>query len=80
MTTTTQTEITGDALTEQRPLMLKIGRTASSATSLADASAQYRKYIDDNGFGARDAVKATVKEVGGKVLASISYNGRVWEA
>lgn len=48
--------------------------------SLADASAQYRAWIDRNGLGGGNMALHSGEVVeNGRVIARISYNGRIWE-
>lgn len=47
-------------------------------TTLNQASAIYRAFIEQNDLGGRDAGIALIKHQG-KVVAHVSYNGRVWE-
>lgn len=72
-------EITGDALTAQRTLTVSIGRTKRVMFTLAEASKVYREHIEANDLGASNAPVCKVK-AGGKIIATVSYNGRVWEA
>lgn len=48
--------------------------------TLADASRAVRRYLDDNALGASQwgQMQAPVKDAAGKVIAVVSYNGRVW--
>src|SRR6188768_3796260 len=46
-------------------------------THLHEASRHYRQYIEDNGYGARD-VRDGLIVYKNKVIARISYNGKVW--
>ena len=72
-----KTEFTGDTLMEQRALTLHIGRAKSNVRSLLEASDAYRRYLDDECLGVRDAPDCKVSD-GAKVIATVSYNGRVW--
>lgn len=45
--------------------------------TLNEASAAYRAFIEENGFGGRDAGICVIKSEG-KVVAHVSYNGKVW--
>lgn len=47
-------------------------------TTLNDASAAFRAFCDENGFGARDAGDCQIWQ-GNKIVAHVSYNGKVWE-
>lgn len=44
---------------------------------LWEASQHYRKYIEDNDYGARDAGDGVIKYKD-KVIARVSYNGKIW--
>lgn len=46
--------------------------------TLNDASAKYRAFLDENGFGSRDGGCCYIKH-GGKIVAHVSHNGKVWE-
>lgn len=45
--------------------------------TLNQASALYRAFIAKNGFGASEAGECVIRD-GAKVVARISYNGKVW--
>lgn len=45
--------------------------------TLNQASAAYRAFIEQNGFGAREAGACVIRD-GSKVVAHVSYNGKVW--
>ncbi len=72
-----ENEITGSALTAQQQLIVMIGRGRSYVNSLSAASAVYREYIESHDLGASKAPSCVVKNAE-KVIADISYNGRVW--
>jgi len=46
--------------------------------TLNEASAFYRNFLDENGFGARDGGICYIYH-GNKVVPRVSYNGRVWD-
>jgi hypothetical protein len=73
-------EVTGADLDKpQGMLVVMIGETniAPKGTStLTEASAAYRKYIEDNNLGASKAKKCTA--FSGTQRWTISYNGTVW--
>lgn len=48
----------------------------------ADASAKQQRHRDENGYGASDmqAKYGKITDEKGKVVACVSYNGRVWPA
>lgn len=52
--------------------------TWASVGSLGEASAVARQYIDEHGLGGGNWSGGTVKNKQGKVVARVSYNGRVW--
>ncbi len=54
-----------------------VGSGKVSVTTLNDASQTCRKYIDENGLGGGNWVGGDVTS-DGKVVARVSYNGRVW--
>lgn len=47
-------------------------------TTLNEASIAYRAFCDANFLGASGAGRCLIKQ-GGKTVAHVSYNGRVWE-
>lgn len=47
-------------------------------TTVNQASAAFRAFCAENGFGARDAGSCKIY-AGGKQVGYVSYNGRVWE-
>ena len=49
----------------------------ATVTTLNDASAACRRYISDNGLGGGNWTGGDVIS-NGKVVARVSYNGRVW--
>lgn len=74
-------EITGAALNEQHNnLRVCIGKAQKFGGTLAGLSRQYRHHITMNGFGASDVPEGEVRTDDGKLVAVISYNGRVWAA
>jgi hypothetical protein len=63
-----QIEIKGSALGSCPPVPFK---------TLNEASVAYRAFIEQNGLGSRDAGACYIRD-GGKVVAHVSYNGKVW--
>lgn len=57
--------------------LLGVGSGKVSVTTLNDASKACKKYISDNGLGGGNWVGGDVI-CKGKVVARVSYNGRVW--
>jgi hypothetical protein len=45
--------------------------------TLNQASAAYRAFIDQNGLGSSEAGRCVIRQ-GRKVVAHVSYNGKVW--
>jgi hypothetical protein len=45
--------------------------------TLNEASEAYRAFLNENDLGSRDAGRCIIRQ-GGKVVAHISYNGKVW--
>lgn len=75
-------EITGAALIERHnDISVFIGNVARKyGASFAGLSRQYRNHIEANGLGASDVPEGEIRTDDGRVLAVISYNGRVWAA
>lgn len=46
--------------------------------SLEEASNVCRRYIADHGLGSGNWAGGEVRDMHGKVVARISYNGRIW--
>jgi len=46
-------------------------------THLSEASQHYRQYIEDNGYGARDAGDGLILYKN-RIVGRVSYNGKVW--
>lgn len=58
---------------------LTIGRRLKTpVNSFEEASKVYSDYRDESGEGASTFQKGSIK-LGSKLVAEISYNGRVWE-
>jgi len=73
-------EITGEALTASRYLIVKFEtntRHFCSAASLADASEKWQTAIAKECFRASEVGDCRVYD-GDELVARISYNGRVW--
>ena len=73
-------EITGDALTEPRKLIARYEtdhRHTVTVNSLEEASEHWQASIAEGCFGASEVGSCDIYE-GSKVVARISYNGRVW--
>jgi len=48
-------------------------------SSLQEASAACREFIESNGFGSSDlTARFGIIKDGSKTIATVSYNGRVW--
>ena len=47
--------------------------------SLKEASDGHREYIERNNLGASNCIEGEVR-VNGRLIAKVSYNGRVWTA
>ena len=62
------------------PLGLRIGRsrTVVEVGSYAEASALYQRLRDEGGHGASTMPRGRIYR-DGRVVAEISYNGRVWQ-
>jgi len=63
------------------PLAVRIARaTWVPVETLAEASRAVREHLDSNALGASQwgQLHAPVKDGAGKVIALVSYNGRVW--
>lgn len=80
---TPETEITGEALTQKRALIVRFsidgnGKTVEKVDSLADAAKLFRDTIDALCVGA-SMVGDCIVSNGRKRIARVSYNGRVWE-
>lgn len=60
-------------------MYLSIGGERRDVGDLEEASKAFRAYVDGNGLGASDLRRddGTLR-VRGKVVARVSYNGRVW--
>lgn len=76
---TNTTEIAGDLLVEQRDLYVVAGCDKKAVRSLVSASTAFRDYIEQNDLGASQAIGGGVFDTSGKKVASISFNGRVWQ-
>ena len=74
-----QIEITGADLTKDQDLTMIVGRKVAKVRSLEQASNAYRTLIEENDLGASQVAACKVT-ADGKVIATVSYNGRVWEA
>jgi hypothetical protein len=63
------------------PYTVQFGGVEHPCGSLLEASVQLRLYITANGFGARDLRRhdGDVRDPAGKLVAKVSYNGRVWD-
>jgi hypothetical protein len=59
--------------------LLNIKAQLVSVNSLKMASEVCSKFIEDNELGGGNWTGGEVKDSGGKVIAQVSYNGRVWE-
>jgi hypothetical protein len=75
-------EITGDALTEKRDVIVRFkidghGVFKTLAHSLEEAAKFFSETRDSLGVGASEVGVCTVWRRGN--IARISYNGRVWE-
>lgn len=53
-------------------------RVELACSSIENASKVFRDFIESNDFGASLCAEAFIKE-GRKIIARISYNGKVWE-
>jgi hypothetical protein len=53
-------------------------RVELACSSIENASKVFRDFIESNDFGASNCAEAFVKD-GRKILARVSYNGKVWE-
>jgi len=74
-------EITGAALTAPRALTVKFETNQHhtvTALSLAEASAKWQAALAEENFRASEVGDCRVYQ-GRKLVARISYNGRVWE-
>lgn len=61
-----------------KELTLKRGKKIK-VPSLKAASEKFREWIDENCYGSRDLDTASGRvSEGGKLVARVSYNGRVW--
>jgi hypothetical protein len=84
-TTKSQTNAAREAGQTQAPtqeLAIRIGRSnhIHQVASFEEAVAIWEQYRDENGLGASESPKVTVIELlGFKTVATISYNGRVWD-
>lgn len=74
-----QVEIRGVLLDEVKEMTVQFGRTRSEVMSFNEAAAVYRAYIESKDIGASKAPACIVK-IDGNTVATISYNGRVWNA
>jgi hypothetical protein len=59
------------------PMILKFGRKSVPVASLAEASAAYSAAREASGKGGSKWPSGIVFE-GGRAVAHVSYNGRVW--
>ncbi len=74
-------EITGDDLNKEQGLFVFIGKKQSTVTSLAKAARLYSDFLESEHLGVREAPLCKVRKAFHKeVFATVSYNGRVWEA
>ena len=66
--------------TQQGTLGLRLGRsrTLIEVQSLAEASGIYQRLRDESGHGASTMPRGRVYR-DGKLVAEVSYNGRVWQ-
>jgi len=57
-------------------------RMVVGVASFAEASDVFRAWIERNGLGGGNMVRESghIKDADGRVVAEVSYNGRVWEA
>jgi hypothetical protein len=53
-------------------------RVELACSSIENASKVFRDFIEANDFGASNCAEAFIKD-GRKILARVSYNGKVWE-
>ena len=58
-------------------MFLKVGRHSTPILDIADASRKYQLLRDTADLGASDLPEGKIME-GGKAVARVSYNGRVW--
>lgn len=77
-------EIVGTELTLKRNLVVQIGRQSIAVSTLAEAAAKYRAYIDAGTHKhfvvpSSEANLCHVRE-DGHPIADISYNCRIWVA
>lgn len=61
-------------------MKLNINDTLYDVTSLEDASRQWTEIRDRLGLGSSDMWRncSEVRDAAGKLVARISYNGRIW--
>lgn len=72
------TEISGADLNKIEKFIVLVGRAKHSVCTLAEASAVYRRHVEENDLGASQVNEGVILDVTGKKIARISYNGRVW--
>ncbi len=59
-------------------LFVQVGRKRFALETMQKASEAYCKMIDATGVGSSRAPRADIVDASGKIVAHISYNGRVW--
>lgn len=70
------------ALQPQQKLAVRFGRSNKvvAVATIEEASDAWCKLRDEQGLGASESPKVTVVNLDtGKVVATISYNGRAWD-
>lgn len=60
------------------PLFIQVGQRRYQVASLQQASEMYCTARDASGFGASRVPEGKVVTAAGRLVARISYNGRVW--
>ncbi len=60
------------------PLFIEIGRRRYQVADLRQASEMYCAARDASGFGASAVPDGRIVTASGRLVARISYNGRVW--
>ena len=63
---------------ETAPAAVRVGRRVFDFESYEATSAAYRATIEATGVGGSRAPKCDILDGAGRVVAYVSYNGRVW--